>query len=123
MSGAEHLLLQHFGEADDGVERRPQLVRHRGQELGLVPAGRLQVAVQAAQLVVHAVEVGGQRAELVPVGHLDVAGEVAGGQLVEAPLHLRDGPDDRPGDGEAEEEGEADAAGGDGDEGPAGVPA
>ena len=37
---AEHPLQQHVAEPDDGVQRRPQLVRHRGQELGLVPARR-----------------------------------------------------------------------------------
>ena len=35
---AEHAVEQHFGEADHGVERRAQLVRHAGQELGLVAA-------------------------------------------------------------------------------------
>ena len=32
---AEHAALHHLGEADDGVERRAQLVAHVGQELGL----------------------------------------------------------------------------------------
>src|SRR4051812_30238361 len=32
----EHLVDQHFREADDGVQRRPQLVRHVGEELRLV---------------------------------------------------------------------------------------
>ena len=33
---AEHPLAQHLREPDDGVQRRPQLVGHVGQELGLV---------------------------------------------------------------------------------------
>ena len=40
----EHALQQHLGEPDHGVERRAQLVRHAGEELGLVPAGHLQLA-------------------------------------------------------------------------------
>ncbi len=32
---AEHAALHHLGEAEDGVERRPQLVAHVGEELGL----------------------------------------------------------------------------------------
>ena len=33
--GAEHLMRHHFGEADDGVERRAQLVTHVGKEARL----------------------------------------------------------------------------------------
>ena len=40
---AEQSFLQHFGEADDGVERRAQLVRHVGEELRLVPVGGLDL--------------------------------------------------------------------------------
>ena len=40
---AEHLLGEHFREADDGVERRAELVAHAGEELGLVAAGRLEL--------------------------------------------------------------------------------
>ena len=47
---AEHPLAQHLGEAEDRVQRRPQLVRHVGQELGLVPAGRLELAALLVQL-------------------------------------------------------------------------
>ena len=39
---AEHPLEQHLGEPEDGVERRPQLVRHAREELRLVPAGQLR---------------------------------------------------------------------------------
>ena len=37
------LLQQHLGEADDRVERRAQLVRHVGEELGLVLVGDLEL--------------------------------------------------------------------------------
>ncbi len=40
---AEHGFGQHVREADNGVERRAQLVRHVGEELGLVLAGGLQL--------------------------------------------------------------------------------
>ena len=65
----EALLLQQLGEPDHRVERRAQLVRHVRQELRLVAADRLELLVQAAQLVVHPVQVGRERAELVTVGH------------------------------------------------------
>ena len=64
---AEQLLLQELGEADDGVQRRPQLVRHVGEELRLVPADGLELLVQPPKLVVHPVQVHGQRAELVAI--------------------------------------------------------
>ena len=38
------LLLEHLGVADDGVQRRPQLVGHVGQEGGLVLAGLAKLA-------------------------------------------------------------------------------
>ena len=44
-------------EADDRVQRRPQLVRHVGQELGLVAARGLELAVEPPELVVHPVDV------------------------------------------------------------------
>ena len=47
---AEHPLGQHLGEADDGVQRRAQLVRHVGQELRLVLAGDLQLATLVGDL-------------------------------------------------------------------------
>ena len=47
---AEQAVLQHFGEADDRVERRAQLVRHVGQELGLVLARGLQLAIRLSEL-------------------------------------------------------------------------
>ena len=38
---AEDAALHHLGEADDGVERRAQLVAHVGEELGLGAVGAL----------------------------------------------------------------------------------
>jgi len=37
---AEHLLDQHFRKADDGIQRRAQLMRHVGQELKILPHAR-----------------------------------------------------------------------------------
>ena len=41
---AEHPLGEHLGEADDRVQRGPQLVAHVGQELALVLADHLELA-------------------------------------------------------------------------------
>src|SRR6266568_277328 len=38
-------VLEHLGEADDGVQRRPQLVRHIGQKLRLHSTRILQLDV------------------------------------------------------------------------------
>ena len=46
----EHPLAQHLREPDDRVERRPQLVRHVGEELRLVPARRLELAALQVKL-------------------------------------------------------------------------
>ncbi len=48
---AEHALDQHFREADDRVQRRPQLVRHVREELRLVLAGDLELAALVLDLV------------------------------------------------------------------------
>src|SRR5207237_8197924 len=47
---SEHLLEEHLGEADDRVQRRPQLVPQRGQELALVPARDLELAALVLDL-------------------------------------------------------------------------
>ena len=47
---AEQLLAQHLREAADRVQRRPQLVRHVGQELRLVATGGLELAGLLVQL-------------------------------------------------------------------------
>src|SRR5438552_18038104 len=49
---AEHAVGQDLGEADDGVERRPQLVRHVREELGLVLAGDLELPALVLDLEV-----------------------------------------------------------------------
>ena len=48
---AEHPLEQHLGEADDRVQRRAQLVRHVGEELGLVLVGDFELAALLLDLV------------------------------------------------------------------------
>ena len=45
------LLLEHLGVADDGVQRRPQLVAHVRQELRLVLAGLGKLAVRLLELL------------------------------------------------------------------------
>ena len=47
---AEQPLEQHLGEADDRVQRRAQLVRHVGQELGLVLVRDLELAALVLDL-------------------------------------------------------------------------
>ena len=44
------LLLEHLAVADDGVERRPELVGHVGQELGLVLARDLELPALRLEL-------------------------------------------------------------------------
>jgi len=39
------------GEPDDGIERRPKLVRHVGEELGLMAAGGLELPALVLDLV------------------------------------------------------------------------
>ena len=48
---AEQPLEQHLGEADDSVERRAQLVRHVGEELGFVLVGHFELPALVADLV------------------------------------------------------------------------
>src|SRR5262245_19705546 len=48
----EHALAEDLGEADDGVQRGPQLVGHICQELGLVLAGDLELAALVLDLAV-----------------------------------------------------------------------
>ena len=45
------VLQQHLGDADDGVERRAQLVAHAGEELRLVLAGDLELLALLLDLV------------------------------------------------------------------------
>ncbi len=78
-----HLAQQHLGEADDGVERGPELVRHIGQELGLVAGGLLERLVCghefAGTLLDPGLEIGGMLlALLVQPGILDGDGRLVG---------------------------------------------
>ena len=94
--GPDHLVAQHLGEADDRVERRPELVGHVRQELRLVPARRLELGVETPQLVVHPVDVGAQRSELVSVIDFDVSEKVSGCDRGNASVDPLEGPDQRP---------------------------
>jgi len=38
---AEHFFLHHFAETDDGIERRPELMAHVGEEFRLRAVGGL----------------------------------------------------------------------------------
>ena len=58
---AEHPLAQDLREADDGVQRRPQLVGHVGQELGLVLAGDFELPALVLDLEEQACVLDGQR--------------------------------------------------------------
>ena len=108
---AEHLLAQHLAEADDRVQRRAQLVRHVRQELRLVLARELELALHALQLVARAVHLRGEAADLVPVRDLEAAGEVAGADLVEPVLGAAERPHHRPREEQPEREREHEAGG------------
>ena len=81
--GPQLLVVHHFGEPDDAVQRRPQLVRNRGQKAALgfrSRAGRVQ---RARQLLVLAAELQG------------VLRHFAGGHGREIPLrHIEERPAD-----------------------------
>src|SRR5918996_4745013 len=47
---AEHSLAQDFREADNGIERSAQLVRHIGEKFGLVPVRHLDLAALVLDL-------------------------------------------------------------------------
>jgi hypothetical protein len=67
----------HFGQPDDGVERRAQLVAHAGEELRFVLTEGRELPVQPAKLVAHPVHVGCECPELVAIEHLHALREVA----------------------------------------------
>ena len=48
--------LEQVGKAVDGIERRAQLVRHIGQEYGLLPSGVLRLLRLFAQFLLHLLE-------------------------------------------------------------------
>ncbi len=91
---AEQPVLQHLGETDHRIQRGAQLVRHVGEELRLVPARCLELPIQAAQLVVHPVEVRGEGTEFIAVGDIDVAREIARGDGLQPGVHFADRPDE-----------------------------
>ena len=103
------LQLEQLGEADDRVQRRAQLVRDVREELGLVPTDGLELLVEAPQLVVHPVDVPGERSELVAVAHLEAPGEVAFCDLGEPYLGALDRADQRLRQDEAQQRGQQDA--------------
>ena len=61
VEAADRLVGQELGEADDGVQRRAQLVGDVLDEVGLQPVGGLQRLVALLQ---HALDAGG-------IGHVD----------------------------------------------------
>ena len=61
---AEELLAQHLREADDRVQRRPQLVRHVREELRLVPARGLELAALLVELAQRRLELAGPLLDL-----------------------------------------------------------
>ena len=69
-----------------------------------------KLLIEPPELLAHPVDVGRQRAQLVAIDDMDALREVAGRNLVEPSFDLLDRPDQRPGDGIAEGEGERDAA-------------
>ena len=101
-------LAEHLGEADDRVQRRPQLVGHVGQELRLVLAGRLELLVETLELVVHPVHVRRQRTQLVAVGDVHVPREVPGGDRGQPGVDPLDRPDHRPREDEPQQQREDD---------------
>ena len=72
-----------------------------------MPARRLELAVEASELVVHPVDVRRQRAELVAVRHVEAPEKSPDGDLGEPRLGPPDRPDQRPESEEAEQEREA----------------
>ena len=66
---AEQLRLQHFGKADDGVERRAQLVAHRREELRLGDVGLLGVTARLVRHLARFLELVDERVLLGLVHH------------------------------------------------------
>ena len=58
---AEHPLGQHLGEAEDRVQRGPELMRHVREELRLVAAGRLELPALVRDLLEEPRVLDGQR--------------------------------------------------------------
>ena len=81
-----------------------------------MPAGRLELLVETIELVVHAVDVGRERAELVAIVHVDVAGEIARRDRGQPRVDALDRPDHGPREDEPEQQGEDHRRHGDTDE-------
>jgi hypothetical protein len=96
--------LQDLREADDRVQWRAQLVRHRRQKVGLVAACCLQLAVEPLELIAHPVHLRGEASDLVPVRDVESPCEVPHGDLVEARLGVLERHYDRPREHEPERE-------------------
>ena len=92
----------HFGEAEDGVHRRAQLVTHVGEKFRFCLARLCQLQVQTTELgrraallgietlklFAHVVHPLCQRAELVAVGHPDPFAKIARCHLVQEGLRF-----------------------------------
>ncbi len=83
---AEHLLAEHLREADDGIERRAQLMGHVGEELGLVLVGLRELApllldlAEQTRIVNRERGLGGEGAEELDGLRRELAGSFAGDQ-------------------------------------------
>ena len=89
----------HLGQANDGVERRAQLVAHAGEKLRLVLACHLDLPIQMSQLFAHLVYICRQCAQLVTIGDVDALSEVTGRKPVKPCFDLLDRPNHRPRNG------------------------
>src|SRR2546423_7678028 len=91
-------------------------MRHVREELALVAAGALELAIDTAELVVHSIYIRCEVAELVTVRHVDPSGEIARSNRREPPTDSLDWPDEGPREDEAQEQGEEDSSCADSDE-------
>src|SRR5256714_9500086 len=91
-------------------------MRHVREELALVAAGALELAIDTAELVVHSIHVRCEVAELITVRHVDPSGEIARSDRREPPTDSLDWPDEGPREDEAQEQGEEDSSCADSDE-------
>ena len=69
MASSESIEPEHVAEAEDAVERGPQLVAHGGQEVALDAVHLVELHVQLGQLVDLAVQVDVHLPQLVLDGH------------------------------------------------------
>jgi hypothetical protein len=78
---AINVIEDELGVAENGIERRAQLVAHIGEKLRLVLAGQFQLLIKRAQLLAHPVDIGRQDAQLIAVGDVNAPRECAGSNL------------------------------------------